>query len=465
MSKPAIRSTVVGRVREDVLAYTASRDVELDRELLVYDCAGTAAHAIMLSEMKIRPPVLRRRDARAAVEVLAELAEEATRGRFQIRPEDQDGHLAIERRLTQRLGEIGRRIHTGRSRNDQVATALRLHTRDHLLAAALEIADLADALLTLGEAHRDVPMVGRTHLQPAMPSSVGLWAAAWAEDLLDDAAIALDAADLADQCPLGSAASYGVPLPIDRERTAELLGFSRATHTVLYANHTRGKIEALALHAAAQTMTTLSRLAEDLVLFSMPEFGYFELPEGFCTGSSIMPQKRNPDVLELVRARAARVAADAAVTLEILRAAPSGYQRDLQETKEPYLRGMATTRASLRILAPLVRGLKVCADRLRASFDPSVFATDRALELVASGMPFRDAYGAIRQRLGELRAEDPGAAIARKTHLGAPAGIRWDELRRRASAVREEAAGERAHLHRALSRLFRRPFAGGDDPT
>jgi len=275
---------------------------------------------------------------------------------------------------------------------------------------------------------------------------------------VDDAAIALDIADHADQCPLGSAASYGVPLPIDRERTAELLGFSRPTHTVLYANHTRGKMEALALHAAAQAMVTLSRLAEDLVLFSMPEFGYFELPDGFCTGSSIMPQKRNPDVLELIRARTARVAADAGVVLEILRASPSGYQRDLQETKEPYLRGLATARASLRIMTPLVRQLRVRPERLRTAFTPDVFATDRALELVASGMPFRDAYHTVRARLGELAPEDPDAAIARKTHLGATAGIRWHELRRRIRSARDEARREQSALYRAWSRLLRRRF-------
>ncbi len=464
MRRSNVRRTVVGRIREDVLAYTAGRDAELDRELVVYDCLGTAAHVTMLAEMKVRPPVLRREDARAVVAALGDLAAEAAAGRFEIRPEDQDGHLAIERRLTERLGEVGRRIHTGRSRNDQVATALRLHTRDHLLGAALDATALAGALLDLGEAHRDVPMVGRTHLQPAMPSSVGLWAAAWAEDLTDDAAIALDAADHADQCPLGSAASYGVPLPIERERTAELLGFSRPTHTVLYANHTRGKIEALALHAAAQAMVTLSRLAEDLVLFSMPEFGYFELPDGFCTGSSIMPQKRNPDVLELIRARAARVAADAAVVLEVLRAAPSGYQRDLQETKEPYLRGMATARASLRIMTPLVRGVRLRPERLRRAFSPDVFATDRALELVAGGMPFRDAYHTVRARLGELAAEDPDVAVARKTHLGAPAGIHWNELRHRVAAARNEARREQAALYRAWSRVLRRRWPPAADP-
>ncbi len=456
-----LHGTTVGRVRDDVLAYTAGDDLRLDVELVEYDCLGTAAHVTMLAAARTRPPLLGRREARRVVRELGQMAVEARRGRFALRPEDQDCHLAIERILTERLGDTGRRIHLGRSRNDQVATALRLHTRDHLLGAVQEAAALAEALLDFAGRHLRVPMAGRTHLQPAMPSSVGLWAAAWAEDLADDAVLMLNVADLADQCPLGSAASYGVPLPIDRALTARLLGFSRPTHTVLYANHTRGKVEAAALHACAQTMVTLSRMAEDLILFSMPEFGYFVLPAGFCTGSSIMPQKRNPDVLELVRSRAARVAADAAVTLEILRAAPSGYNRDLQDTKEPYLRGIGTTRATLRILEPFVRGLNVRPERLAAGFLPEVFAADRAIELASSGLPFRDAYQKVRGELDHLTREDPAAAIARKRHLGAPAGLDLALLRGRAAAAARMAGESRARHRRAFTRLLGRPWPPG----
>lgn len=462
MKSPHVRSTTVGTVRDDALAYTAGDDLRLDAELIEYDCIGTAAHAVMLAGLRVRPPILRAAEARALVRELGAILRQARRGQFVIRPEDQDCHLAIERVLTERLGDAGRRIHAGRSRNDQVATALRLHTRAHVLGATLEAADLAAILIDFAETHRRAPMAGRTHLQPAMPSSVGLWAAAWAEDLLDDAAMLLDAAALADQCPLGSAASYGVPLPIDRARTAALLGFSRPTHTVLYANHSRGKIEAAALHACAQTMITLSRMAQDLILFSMPEFGYFVLPDGFCTGSSLMPQKRNPDVLELVRSRAARVAADAAVVLEILRAAPSGYNRDLQDTKEPYLRGMATTRATLRILAPIVRGLTVQPDRLAAGFRPEVFAADRALEMVARGMPFRDAYRHVRDHLDEIAAADPVQAIARKRHLGAPAGLDFGGLRNRAAAAASVAGDELAEMNAAVSRLLKTRYPPAD---
>jgi argininosuccinate lyase len=287
-----------------------------------------------------------------------------------------------------------------------------------------------------------------------MPSSVGLWAAAWAEDLMDDTALLFHACELNDQCPLGSAASYGTPLPIDRALTADLLGFSRPAHTVLHANHTRGKVDAVILGALGQVMITLSRLAQDLILFSMPEFGYFRLPKAFCTGSSIMPQKSNPDVCELARARAARVLALGSTVNEILRALPSGYNRDLQETKEPLLEGFSVTRATLRIFDPMIAGTVADREALLRGFTPDVFATDRALELVGGGMPFRDAYHHVKGRLDELRTVDPVKALRRKTHLGAPMGVDYNLLRSRADHAARMSRKERQRLDRVERRLL-----------
>ncbi len=286
-------------------------------------------------------------------------------------------------------------------------------------------------------------MVGRTHMQPAMPSSVGLWASAWAESLLDDLALLRTAYELNDRCPLGSAASYGVPLPIDRRLTSDLLGFAAPVHNVLHANQARGKLESVILAALGQAMLTLSRLAQDLILFSMPEFGYFRLPGEFTTGSSIMPQKRNPDVPELLRAKAAKVLAYANLVAEIVRAAPSGYNRDLQETKAPFMEGFELAISSLRILNPLVAGLEVDAAALRRGFGPEVYATDRALELVAQGLPFRDAYHQVKANLDQLAGYDPDAALAAKRHLGAPLGLDFKALAGQARAAARWAAGER----------------------
>lgn len=454
MSNTGKTRTTVGDIDPLALAYTAGRDVELDGALIEVDCLGTAAHVTMLSRMPVRPSIMTKPDARRVISELAKIVTDARGGRFNIRLADQDVHMAVERRLTQRLGDLGKRIHTGRSRNDQVAVDLRLYARRELARAIHEAGALAVSLLRIAARYRDVPMVGRTHMQKAMPSSVGLWASAHAESLLDDAVLLIDALELNDQCPLGSAAGYGVPLPIDRQLVSDLLGFARPVHNVLYAANARGKAEGIALNALGQVMITLSRLAQDLMLYAMPEFGYFRLPPAFCTGSSIMPQKSNPDVLELMRGRAAKVLAHAAVVHEILRGAPSGYNRDIQETKEPFMEGLAMTRASLQILVPLIRDLKVDRESLLGAFTPEVFATDRALEQVAEGVPFRDAYREVKRDPTGGEAPDPHAALAAKVHLGAPAGLDFDLLRGRAREAVAFARDERNAFERMASRLL-----------
>ena len=454
MSKNGTTRTTVGDIDSQALAYTAGRDVELDSALIEVDCLGTAAHVTMLARMPLRPAIMTKADAQGVIAELVHIITEARTGRFPIRLADQDVHLAVERRLTRRLGDLGKRVHTGRSRNDQVAVDLRLYARQELARALHEAGALAVTLLRFAARYRDVPMVGRTHMQKAMPSSVGLWASAHAESLLDDCVLLIDALELNDQCPLGSAAGYGVPLPIDRELVSDLLGFSRPVHNVLYASNARGKVEGIVLNAMGQVMLTLSRLAQDLILYSMPEFGYFRLPPALCTGSSIMPQKSNPDVLELMRARAARVLSCAGVIHEILRGAPSGYNRDIQEAKEPFMDGLAITRASLQIMVPMIKDLRVDRDALVSAFTPEVFATDRALEQVAEGVPFRDAYREIKRDPGAGEALDPHAALAAKKHLGGPAGLDFDYLRGRAREAVALARDERGAFERMASRVL-----------
>ncbi len=451
------QKTTVGVIHAAVLEFTAGRDAELDLALVAADCLGTAAHVIMLSEMPVRPPIISSTECRKVLAALADIVRRAKASRFRISLQDQDVHLAIERELTAELGDLGKKVHTGRSRNDQVAVDMRIYAKQQLLGTLNEVAVLADTLVRFAIEHAADPMVGRTHMQPAMPSSVGLWASAHAESLLDDAALLINAYELNDQCPLGSAASYGVPLPIDRQRVSDLLGFSRPVHNVLYANNARGKMEAIILSALSQVMITVSRLAQDLILYSMPEFGYFALPAEFCTGSSIMPQKRNPDVLELVRAKAARVMAASLAVQDILRSAPSGYNRDIQEAKEPFIEALNTTRACLRILALLAGRLTVNRKALLKGFTPDVFATDRALELVGEGMPFRDAYHHVKTNLGELVRMDPYRAIALKTHLGASAGLDFDALLRRVAELQALVRADEKMIARVEKKLLGKP--------
>jgi argininosuccinate lyase len=457
--------TTVGEIHPDALAYTAGRDIELDAALVEADCLGTAAHVTMLSRMPIRPLILGKAEAKRVVRELVAILRDHESGRFPIRLADQDVHLAVERRLTRRLGDLGRKVHTGRSRNDQVALDLRLFGKETLLDLHEKVAELIQALLNMARKHVAIPMVGRTHMQKAMPSSVGLWASAHAEALLDDVVFLMTAYDLNDQNPLGSAAGYGVPLPIDRDLVTRLLGLSRTMHNVLHAGNARGKNESYILQAAGQVMVTLSCLAQDLVLFSMPEFGYFTLPPAYGTGSSIMPQKTNPDVLELVRARAARVLAHGQAVLEIIRSSPSGYNRDVQEVKAPFLEGLAMTLSSVAILKPIVEGIQVHRDALEAGFSPDVFAADRALELAAQGMPFRSAYQQVKRELASLEHRDPYHAMARKDHLGATAGLDFDGLDRRAGEVAAFVKEDRKAFHKALGGLLgvRYPLARAGD--
>lgn len=412
--------TITGDVDPDVLDYTVGDDPVLDMGLIRWDCLGTAAHVTMLSEMPVTPPVVTKDEAARVRAALAEVVADKT---FVVREQDQDVHMAVETRLTEMLGDLGKKIHTGRSRNDQVAVDVRLHIKDQILGLEGELADLASALVDFGKAHDRVPMVGRTHLQPAMPSSVGVWATGHAEMILDQTANLEAAYTMNDACPLGSAAGYGVPLPLNRQRTSDLLGFARPMHNVFGASMGRGEDEAALLSALAQLMAVLSRLAEDMILFSMPEFGYFTLPRAYCTGSSIMPQKYNPDVLELVRSKTAQVLGLATASLSMLHAMPGGYNRDLQDCKGLYMKGLSITRTTLRILAKFVQGMGIDETKLRAGFIPGVFATDVALRKVAAGTPWREAYHQVRDNLEALATEDADAAVAAKTHIGATAGL------------------------------------------
>ncbi|MEI6219144.1 MAG: argininosuccinate lyase [bacterium] len=449
-----IRATTVGSIDSEILSFTVGRDLELDLLLAEVDCVGTAAHVTMLSRMPLNPPVFTARERGKVIAALIRIICEIHHGEFGITVEDQDVHMAIERMLTKRIGALGRKIHTARSRNDQVALDLRLYSREQILATAEEALDLAQVLVALARRHRLVPMVGRTHMQPAMPSSIGLWASAFAESLFDDVALMMSIYELNDQCPLGSAASYGVSMPIDRNLTSRLLGFRQPIHNVLYAGNARGKLEALILSGCGQVMLSLSRLAEDLMIYTMPEFNYFSLPAEYCTGSSIMPQKNNPDVLELVRARTATVLAHGQCVSEIIRALPSGYNRDLQETKGPFMDGMSVTRACLRAMVRMVKGLAVNQDRLTKSFAPSVFAADRALELVGQGMPFRDAYRFVKEHLDDLASIDPRQAVSAKTHLGAPGGLDFRAMDARRRGLCKAIEGKRKTVNRAVSRLL-----------
>ncbi|MCK4590841.1 MAG: argininosuccinate lyase, partial [Candidatus Latescibacteria bacterium] len=384
--------------------FTVGDDYLLDRKLIRADVLGSIAHAKMLSTIGI----LTSEEFAKLKGCLLEILSQAEKGEFEIKPEDEDVHTAVENALTRKLGELGKKIHTGRSRNDQVLVDVRIYTRERFLVVQEKVLALVQTLLNFADQNEDVPMPGRTHTQRAMPSSVGLWASAFAESLLDDLELFKTAYFLNNQCPLGSAASYGVGLPLDRQLVSDLLGFDRVQNNVLYANNSRGKIEAIVVFALSQVNEDLAKLSNDLILFSIPEFGYFTLPEEYCPGSSIMPQKRNPGPLELVRARSARVLSRLFQLITTIHNLPSGYNRDFQETKGPLMEALETTAASVEVMDKIFQSLRVNRDILSKSFTPELFAADRALRLVTEeGLPFRDAYRKVAAELGELKTENP----------------------------------------------------------
>jgi argininosuccinate lyase len=378
-----------------VLDYTAGEDHALDERLVPYDVRASIAHAEMLNAQQL----LSAGDLAALREALSALAAEHARGEWHIELADEDGQTALERHLTARCGAAGARIHLGRSRNDQVLAALRLYLRDAvplLRAGALEVAVALETLATR-EPHTVLP--GYTHMQQAMPSSVALWAQGFAAEIRDDAAGLTAVLRRIERSPLGSAAGYGTPgLPLDREATRARLGFASVQEPVTAVQLSRGKAEAQLLFEITLLLQDLGRFAADVLLYATREFGFIVLPEAFTTGSSIMPQKKNPDVFELIRGRSATAQACLLEALAVCAKLPSGYQRDLQLLKFPLFRGIDLALATLDILPSAITGLAFQPAAIR--LDPAIHAAEEANRLVvAEGIPFREAYRRVAAKL------------------------------------------------------------------
>ncbi|QOC22711.1 argininosuccinate lyase [Wenzhouxiangella sp. AB-CW3] len=418
-------------VDERVMRFLAGQDVVLDRELLTFDIRASQAHARGLARIDVLTPD----QADAMVKSLDRLQEAFASGRFVLDERFEDGHSAIESWLIEELGEIGGRIHAGRSRNDQVAVALRLYMKDRLDHLAGLCALVAGTCLARAEAEAGLPLPGHTHLQQAMPSSLGLWWAGHAEAFIDNLALAREIGQWLDASPLGTASGFGVNLPLDRDGVAEELGFPRLVINPQYAQNARGKIELRALDALSAATADVRRICWDLSLFASQEFGFVKVPAAYCTGSSIMPNKHNPDAVELLRALHATIVG-ARAELETVLSLPSGYHRDLQDTKPPLLRAFGRGLAGLSLVPGLLEGLEWDNQRMRAAVAPELHATDRANELVGQGHPFRTAYRMAAAELDEFAGRDPEASLAARVSPGACASLQLDRLQRRLEALR-----------------------------
>ncbi len=439
--------------------FTVGRDYQLDADLLVPDCLASIAHVRMLQRIGI----LTEQELQELEEALRQIIDLAQQGVFSIMPEDEDGHTAIEGYLAESLGDTGKKVHTGRSRNDQVQTAIRLWGRDMLHRIIGATLDLCERITAFAREHQDVPMPGRTHMQSAMPSSVGLWAASFAEELADFTEHLFSVLRLIDQCPLGAAASYGVPLPLDREYVSRQLGFARVHNNVLYANNSRGKFEAAAVDGADYIALTLSKIAQDLILFSLPEFGYFRLPDELCTGSSIMPQKKNPDGLELTRSKAGVISACSTAIKNIIRSLPSGYNRDFQDTKGPFMQAMDTVLIMIRVMDLTFEKLQVNEQALIRGFTPEIFATDQALMQTLQGISFRDAYKQAGMEPDSWKMKDPKEAVRERQSQGASGNLCLEQVSRAVEQMRADLEQRTARADAAFESLAGRSVGRGGD--
>ena len=370
----------------EIDAFTVGKDRELDLMLAPWDILGTMAHITMLSEVGL----LGKDELAQLLPELKKLHQEAVEGRFTI--EGEDVHSEVEARLTAALGDLGKKVHTGRSRNDQVAVDIKLYTRARIEQTVQKVTKLFNLLQEKSEQLKDVLMPGYTHLQVAMPSSFGLWLGAYAESLADDLVMLKAAWDVMDENPLGSAAGYGSSAPLNRARTTELLGFGTLDYNSIFAQMSRGKGERMVSWAYSAVAETIGRLAYDGCLFTSQNFGFIHLPDAYTTGSSIMPQKKNPDVFELVRGHCNRIQGIPGTLRYITGNLPSGYFRDMQLLKEVYLPMFDELDSCLDILAFALPGITVTEGLMDNPLYAQAFCVEEVNRLVESGVPFRDAY-------------------------------------------------------------------------
>lgn len=425
-------------------AFTVGNDRVTDLALLAFDAEGSAAHARMLGESGMLPEG----EAKALVKALHDLRGEAERGELSISAEEEDGHTALEAALTKRLGATGRRIHLARSRNDQVQTALRLFMRARVLDLGDALAQCATAFLEFARQHEGIPLPGYTHMRRAMPSSWGMWSAAFVEGLLEELEQLPALWARLDRCPLGAAAGFGSPVALDRERSAELLGFSRVQRSPIDVMNGRGRHEQALATWITSAAGALEKAIWDLLLWTTEEFGFVRLPDAFTTGSSLMPQKRNPDVLELARGRCRELRGLTNLLGQLAGGLPSSYHRDHQLLKAPLIEVTAKGEELFAVLAHLLPGLEINTAACAAACTQELHAANEACRLAAGGMPFRDAYGEVARQLQEGTFQ-PNEAAAPLVELEAATA----ELKK----ARTWLAERRARLAETTERLFTWP--------
>jgi argininosuccinate lyase len=431
--------------------YCFGRSVVYDTRLAVVDALGSIAHAQMLAKIGI----LTDGEFDSLKKELIGIIKLAESGKYVVHAEDEDVHTKIENDLTQKVGDAAKKIHTARSRNDQVVLDLRLYAKEELFALSMELLSLTKSFQEYGIEHEFVPMPGYTHTQKAMPSSVGMWMGSFAENLLDDIELLKSAFVVTDQSPLGAAASYGVSLPIDRELTARLLGFAKVQNNTLATQSSRIKFQLSIMHGLTQTMLTLSRFAQDMLTFTTSEYNFFTVDQALCTGSSIMPQKKNLDVMEVLRARAHAVIGYEHMAASTLAGLPSGYNSDFGETKEYFMNALDTTRESIHICQLVLKSMEPNKEVLEKACTPDLFATHEAFLLVQKGMPFREAYRKVGLALDKIPNHDPSTIIKASNHSGGPGNLQLQTITKAIEEEQKWWKGKETNYQNAITQLMR----------
>lgn len=403
--------------RKKMESFTVGRDYILDQVLVPYDLDASAVHAHAL----MKAAILTEEEVQKLSGALEEIRDLWKSGGFKIRVEDEDMHTVIENLLTQKLGDLGKKIHTGRSRNDQVLTALRLYEKDKLAHNLLLLHQMAEILLDFADKHRDLPMPGFTHTRKAMLSSVGLWAGGYVELMIMQYEASSGIKSLIDRSPLGTAAGFGTTLPIDREFEAEQLGLNSPIICSTTAQLSRGWVELQIVQYIQGITSILNRLTTDIITFTGEAYSFFEMDPEICTGSSIMPQKKNPDLAELLRGRNAEIAGDAATLQMVVNNLGSGYHRDLQLTKEPVIRSLKNCEEMLEAAILLVQNLTPIPENLQTACSSEIFAAESANKLVKEkGISFREAYKAMKENPESVVISDWETLKSQYSQMGSP---------------------------------------------
>ena len=410
------------QVDKEVDTFTVGKDREMDLYLAKYDVLGSMAHITMLENIGL----LEKEELTLLLSELKNIYEIAESGQFIIEEGIEDVHSQVELMLTRRLGDIGKKIHSGRSRNDQVLLDLKLFTRSQIKEVVDLVSELFNVLISQSNRYKDILLPGYTHLQIAMPSSFGLWFGAYAESLVDDLQLMQAAYKVCNRNPLGSAAGYGSSFPLKRQMTTDLLGFDSLAYNVVYAQMGRGKMERTVAFALAGIAATLSKLAFDACMFNSQNFGFIKLPDQFTTGSSIMPHKKNPDVFELTRAKCNKIQGLPQQITLICNNLPSGYFRDLQIIKEVFLPAFDELKDCLRMVTYMMKEVKVNEHILDDDKYALLFSVDEVNRLVLEGIPFRDAYKQVGLNI-EAGLFEP-IKEARHTHEGSIGNLCNDQI-------------------------------------